>query len=107
MTFTGETKSIVVGGTSGIGHAVSKALSQPLGLAAIRVNVVSPGLTNTKASAGMDAKARAAMLDRAASSLPAGNVGAPEDLAQGYLFAIENPFVTGAVIDIDGGALIN
>ena len=26
--------------------------------------------------------------------------------AQGYLFAIDNPFVTGAVIDIDGGAPI-
>ena len=34
MTFTAETKSIVVGGTSGIGHAVAKALSQRAGLVA-------------------------------------------------------------------------
>ncbi len=86
-------------------EAVAKILAKEL--APIRVNVVSPGLTNTEAYAGMTADARVAMLDRAASSLPAGRAGAPEDLAQGYLFSIDNPFVTGAVIDIDGGALIN
>ena len=55
----------------------------------------------------MDTQARQAMLSKAAASLPAGKAGAPEDLAQGYLFAIDNPFITGAVIDIDGGALLN
>jgi NAD(P)-dependent dehydrogenase (short-subunit alcohol dehydrogenase family) len=86
-------------------EAVAKVLAKEL--APIRVNVVSPGLTDTEAYAGMDQSARDAMLDNAAASLPAGKVGAPEDLAQGYLFAIGNSFVTGAVIDIDGGALIN
>lgn len=86
-------------------EAVTKILAKEL--APIRVNVVSPGLTNTEAYAGMDPTARQAMLVGAANSLPAGKAGAPGDLAQGYLFAIDNPFVTGAVIDIDGGALIN
>jgi NAD(P)-dependent dehydrogenase (short-subunit alcohol dehydrogenase family) len=76
-------------------------------LSPIRVNVVSPGLTDTNAYAGMETSSRTAMLGRAAQLLPAGKIGAPEDLAQGYLFAIDNPFVTGAIIDIDGGALIN
>jgi NAD(P)-dependent dehydrogenase (short-subunit alcohol dehydrogenase family) len=71
------------------------------------VNVVSPGLTATEAYAGMAEEAHRTMFDRAAANLPAGRFGRPEDLAQGYLFAIDNPFVTGAVIDIDGGALIN
>jgi len=86
-------------------EAVTKILAKEL--APIRVNVVSPGLTNTDAYAGMDADARATMLDNAATSLPVGKAGESEDLAQGYLFAIDNLFVTGAVIDIDGGALIN
>ena len=86
-------------------EAVAKILAKEL--APIRVNVISPGLTDTEAHAGMDAEARQTMLDRAARSLPAGKAGAPEDLAQGYLFAIDTAFVTGAVIDIDGGALIN
>jgi NAD(P)-dependent dehydrogenase (short-subunit alcohol dehydrogenase family) len=51
--------------------------------------------------------ARHAMLQRAAATLPTGRHGTADDIARGYLFAIDNPFVTGAVIDIDGGALIN
>lgn len=86
-------------------EAVAKILAREL--APIRVNVVSPGLTDTEAYEGMDAGARGAMLDRAASSLPVGRYGRAEDLAQGYLLAIDNPFMTGAILDIDGGALIN
>jgi NAD(P)-dependent dehydrogenase (short-subunit alcohol dehydrogenase family) len=47
------------------------------------------------------------MLAGAAETLPAKAWGRAEDVAQGYLFAIDNPFVTGSVIDIEGGALIN
>lgn len=86
-------------------EAVAKILAKEL--APVRVNIINPGLTDTDAYAGMDDDARKAMLDRAAKSLPAGKVGSADDLAAGYLFAIDNPFVTGAVIDIDGGALIN
>ncbi|CAE6901893.1 General stress protein 39 [Pseudomonas sp. THAF187a] len=86
-------------------EAVAKVLAREL--APLRVNVVSPGLTDSEAYAGMAEDARLAMLQRAANNLPVGRVGRPQDLAQGYLLAIDNPFMTGAVIDIDGGALIN
>ncbi len=86
-------------------EAVAKILAKEL--APIRVNVVSPGLTDTEAYADMTGEARLAMFNNAAKSLPARKVGCADDLAAGYLFAIDNPFVTGAVIDIDGGALIN
>jgi NAD(P)-dependent dehydrogenase (short-subunit alcohol dehydrogenase family) len=86
-------------------EAVAKLLAREL--APLRVNVVSPGLTDTEAYSGMASSARQAMLERAAASLPAGRHGRPHDLAQGYLFSIDNPFVTGAVLDIDGGALVN
>ena len=85
--------------------AVAKILAKEF--APIRVDVIRPGLTDTEAYAGMDQSARSAMLENAAASLPVGRAGAPEDIADGYLFAIDNPFVTGAVIDIDGGVLIN
>lgn len=74
--------------------------------APLRVNVISPGLTNTEAYAAMAPEARAAMLDKARSTLPAGRFAGPADIAAGFLFAIDSPSVTGAVIDIDGGALI-
>lgn len=75
-------------------------------LAPVRVNVISPGLTDTEAYQGMDPVARRSMLDQAAETLPARRFGRAEDIAQGFLFVIENPFVTGATIDIDGGALV-
>jgi len=76
-------------------------------LSPLRINVISPGLTNTEAYENMAPEARENMLARAAETLPAKKVGSAEDLARGYLFVIDNPFVTGAVIDIDGGALVN
>ncbi len=75
--------------------------------APIRVNVISPGLTDTEAYSGMADKARKTMLANATASLPARRVGTAGDLASGYLFVIDNPYVTGSIIDIDGGSLIN
>lgn len=85
-------------------EATAKILAREL--APLRVNVVSPGLTETEAYAGMDAEARRQMFQNAASNLPAGRVAQPRDLASGYLFAIDTPSVTGTVIDIEGGALV-
>ncbi len=76
-------------------------------LSPLRVNAVSPGLTDTEAYAGMDPAAREKMLASAAENLPAKAFGRPEDIAKGYLFVMDNPFVTGTLLDIEGGALIN
>lgn len=86
-------------------EATVKVLAREL--APLRVNAVSPGLTDTEAYAAMTPEAREQMLARAAATLPAGRFGRPDDMAQGYLFVIDNPFVTGTVVDIEGGALIN
>lgn len=76
-------------------------------LSPLRVNAISPGLTDTEAYSGMLPEARQQMLVRAAENLPARRYGRAEDLAKGYRFVIENPFVTGSVVDIEGGALVN
>lgn len=76
-------------------------------LSPLRVNAVSPGLTDTEAYSAMAPEARQQMLEKAAAALPAQRWGRAEDVAKGYLFVIDNPFVTGSVIDIEGGALIN
>lgn len=85
-------------------EASAKILAREI--APVRVNVVSPGLTDTEAYAGMSKEARTKMLEGAANSLPAGRVAQPEDLAAAYLFAVDSPSMTGAIIDIEGGALI-
>lgn len=71
-----------------------------------RANAVSPGVTATEAYAGMAGEEREAMFRRVAQSLPAGRVGSAEDLAQAYLLAMENEFMTGSIIDVEGGALL-
>lgn len=76
-------------------------------LSPLRVNAISPGLTDTEAYADMAPEAREQMLARAAENLPAKRYGRAEDLAKGYLFVMDNPFVTGSIVDIEGGALIN
>ncbi|MCK8462668.1 SDR family oxidoreductase [Aliiroseovarius sp. S1339] len=85
-------------------EAVARILANEL--APIRVNVISPHLTDTEAHSGMNEEARNAMLDRAVSLLPLVQQ-AHRKTSHESLFAIDNPFVTGAVMDIDGGALIN
>jgi NAD(P)-dependent dehydrogenase (short-subunit alcohol dehydrogenase family) len=71
-----------------------------------RVNVVAPGLTRTRAYDPLPEEARAALFGRIAATLPLGRVGAPEEVAEAYIFAMRATWLTGTVIDIDGGHLV-
>ena len=85
-------------------EALGRALA--LELAPIRVNVVSPGLTDTPAYATMPDDARKGMFAAVAKRLPAGRVGKPEDIASLTLELMRNSFLTGLVVDVDGGAML-
>ncbi|HDY8106113.1 TPA: SDR family oxidoreductase [Vibrio vulnificus] len=85
-------------------EATTKVLAKEL--APIRVNAISPGLTKTEAYKGMNADDRDAMYQRTQSHLPVGKVGEASDIAMAYRFAIQNSYMTGTVIDVDGGALL-
>lgn len=86
-------------------EAVTKVLAKEL--SPIRVNAVSPGLTMTTAYEKMDETAREAMYENAKSNLPAGKAGEASEVAMAYVMAITNQYMTGSIIDVDGGALIN
>jgi NAD(P)-dependent dehydrogenase (short-subunit alcohol dehydrogenase family) len=75
-------------------------------LAPVRVNVVSPGTTDTPAYAGMPDDARMGMFAAAAKRSLVGRVGKPEDIASLALELMCNSFMTGVVVDVDGGALL-
>ncbi|BDB19753.1 dehydrogenase [Pseudomonas sp. CYM-20-01] len=89
-------------------NAATEALGKQLAkeLAPRRVNVVSPGVIDTPAYAGLAEEQRLAMFAKAGAALPVGRVGQAEEVAAGYVLAMENGFMTGAVIDIDGGGLL-
>ena len=75
-------------------------------LAPRRVNVISPGVVDTSTWGETGSEGRLSFLTRVATALPVQRIGDPEDLARAYLFAMTNGFVTGSVIDVDGGGLL-
>ena len=72
-------------------------------LAPVRVNAVSPGLTDTPAWSRVPAEIRADMYAKAAADTPAGRVGQAEDVAQAIASCVVNSFITGVVLPCDGG----
>ena len=74
----------------------------------MRVNVISPGMTrDTGAYSGMPDQAREEMFAGVAQSLPVKRVGLPSDIASVAIELMSNSFITGAVIDVDGGGLLS
>jgi NAD(P)-dependent dehydrogenase (short-subunit alcohol dehydrogenase family) len=76
-----------------------------LELAPCRVNTVCPGFIDSgKLWKDLPAEERATKLrEKAASDLLAARVGLPDDAAKSYLYAIQNPYVTGQTLIVDGG----
>ena len=64
------------------------------------VNAVSPGIISW--SKGVTAAMKKKML----SLVPAGRAGSPEEVADAVKFLIENDYLTGQIINIDGGKTI-
>lgn len=64
---------------------------------AVRVNAVAPGLILPSADLPPEQWQR--LVDR----LPLRAAGSPEDVARAVLFFIQNPYVTGQVLAVDGG----
>ncbi len=86
-------------------EALGRALAKDL--APVRVNVISPGMTaGTGAYLKMPEAAREGMFTAIAERLPAGRVGRPEDIAAAALMLMTSGFITGIVLDVDGGGLI-
>lgn len=75
-----------------------------LELAPIRVNAITPGQIDTPLWRGRLSETEAkAYFDRVAQSHPVGRAGTADDVAQAVLFLMQNGFMSGAVLDIDGG----
>jgi len=70
-----------------------------------RINVVSPGMIDTPMFP-VEGPDREKFLNQATASNLIKRAGTSEEVAAGVLFVIENDFVTGTTIDVDGGALL-
>jgi len=71
-----------------------------------RINVMSPGTIDTPMVA-MQGDERKAFYDKATASNVIPRAGTAEECAQGVIFLVQNDFVTGTTIDVDGGWLLS
>ena len=88
--------------TKGAVIALSKALAKELGPSGIRVNCVAPGVICTDMCADIDPQ----ILREMAEDSPVGRNGEPMDVAKAMLYLAEADFVTGHVLNVDGGYVI-
>lgn len=69
-----------------------------------RINVVSPGQIDTPMVA-LQGEARREMYEKATANNLIPRAGTAAEVAQAILFAVDNEFITGTTIDVDGGWL--
>lgn len=67
-----------------------------------RINVMSPGQIDTPMVA-LEGDERTQFYDKMTSNHIIKRPGTPEECAQGVIFLIENDYVTGTTVDVDGG----
>ena len=95
--------------TSQLEYATSKAalvcatkkLAREVGSSGVRVNAVSPGLTDTKMISGITADA----MEKIYGGLAAKRIGTPNEIANviAFLAGDQSSFVNGENIKVDGG----
>lgn len=94
-------------GTAGLAaiNGALEAMIRPLAaeLRPLRVNAVSPGVIDTPWWDSVAADAKAATFARYAAATPVGRIGRPDDVAAGILLLVGNGFMTGTVLEVDGG----
>jgi len=68
----------------------------------IRANAIAPGFISTEMTSGM----RPETLEMICSGIPASRMGTPEEIAHAVVFLLENEYVSGRVIEVDGALRI-
>ncbi|KAH7463986.1 hypothetical protein FOMA001_g17853 [Fusarium oxysporum f. sp. matthiolae] len=91
-------------GLGGAKDALIRSLA--LEMKPIRVNLVNPGAVQTEMFDQVVGMWGERAVREIADKVVLGRVGQPEDLAEAYLGVMKNYFITGSIIDVDGGAQI-
>lgn len=83
---------------------MTKVWARELGRKGIRVNAVAPGFIETRLTAGIPEKVVEKLVERIAL----GHFGQPVDIANAYVWLAsdESKYVSGHVLDVDGGATL-
>jgi NAD(P)-dependent dehydrogenase (short-subunit alcohol dehydrogenase family) len=95
---------VAIGSVGGAVEALVRAITAEL--APKRINVVSPGVIDTP-MVPMQGEERAAFYAKTTGRNIIPRAGTADEVAKGILFAVQNDFVTGTTIDVDGGWLLS
>lgn len=78
---------------------MTKALAKEVGPSNIRVNAIAPGAINTDMNKNLSQEE----IKELEEEIPLERIGQPEEIANCVKFLIENTYITGQVITVDGG----
>ncbi len=95
---------VIAASVCGTIEALTRALA--VELAPIRVNAVSPGVVRTNLWQNMSSSEREQLFESVGKRLPVGRVGEAHDIAQAYLFLMQEGFSTGQTVVVDGGTVL-
>ena len=95
---------VVAASLCGSIEALTRVLATEL--APIRVNAISPGVVRTNVWQSMSAAGRGYLFESVGKSLPVRPVGEPHDIAQAYVFLMQEEFATGQTVVVDGGTVL-
>ena len=77
----------------------TKAVAQEGALRGVRCNAIAPGMIASSMTAAIDEKRQKKIKER----IPLKRLGTAEEVAQTALFLAQNDYLTGEVINVDGG----
>ena len=85
--------------------ALMKTLARQLAPSGIRVNAVAPHAIETEMSAQWSEEKRREVI----AGIPLGRLGRPQDVAEAVLFLASDAasFITGEILDVNGGAFMD
>ena len=93
---------IAIGSVGGAVEAFARSLAKEL--APIRINIVSPGQIDTP-MVSLQGAEREELYKKMTAGHVIPRAGTADEVAQGIIFLVQNDFVTGTTVDVDGGWL--
>ena len=83
-------------------NGITKSLARELAPMGIRVNAVSPGITETDMVSALPKQ----VIEPLIKTIPLGRIGTPTDIANAFLFLASDmaSYITGDILHVDGAA---
>ncbi len=100
VSFSGQAYGVAYPVSKSAVSSLTWSLARELGPSNIRVNAISPGVTNTDMVNALPDE----MVEPTVATIPLRRMGQPEDLANAALFLASDmaSYITGAVLPVDG-----